>query len=70
MKVRCEACGAEYENPASMICDNCGMRMSRTVTKVEEKEPDYASCPQCGTRNKGSAKLCINCGNLIRDRSL
>ena len=66
MKVKCEACGTEYENPTSMICDNCGFRMSRTATMKGEAKADYLTCPSCGSRNKLEARICFNCGNLIR----
>ncbi len=65
MKIKCEACGTEYENPVSTICDNCGYRMSRTL-KVEEEKPDFVICRSCGSRNKTEARICFNCGNLIR----
>ncbi len=70
MKVKCEACGAEYENPVSQICDNCGFRMSRTMTKKGEEKSKYVTCPACGSRNKPEVRICFNCGNLIRSAKL
>jgi len=66
MKVKCEACGAVYENPTSMICDKCGMRMTRIIPDLQEEEPDYIRCPKCGALNKKDLKICPNCGELIR----
>jgi len=68
MKVKCEACGAVYENPTSMICDQCGMRMSRVLPAGEEEEPEYIRCPNCGALNKRDVKICFDCGELIRQK--
>jgi len=66
MKVRCESCGAEYENPASMICDNCGMRMNRIRLQKPDENPESVRCQKCGARHSYGTKICPNCGELIR----
>jgi rRNA maturation endonuclease Nob1 len=66
MKVKCEACGTEYEDPASSICDNCGMRMNRIRPQKSDETPENVRCLKCGARYSYGVKICSNCGDLIR----
>jgi len=66
MKIRCEACGTEYENATSMICDNCGYRMARTKPPDKDDHPEFVRCIKCGARVNWGVKICPNCGDLVR----
>jgi len=66
MKIKCEACGAEYENPVSLICDNCGYRMTRIRPQKAEENPEFVRCKKCGAKVNWGVKICPNCGDLVR----
>jgi len=66
MKIKCEACGTEYEDPVSLVCDNCGYRMSRIKQKNLNDNPETVSCRKCGAKYPYGTKICGNCGDLIR----
>jgi len=66
MKIRCEACGTEYENAVSSICDNCGYRMVRSKPQKVDETPEFVRCLKCGARLKWGTLICPNCGDLIR----
>lgn len=66
MKIKCEACGTEYEDTASVICDNCGYRMIRIKPQDVNANPESVKCRKCGARQKWGTKICPNCGDLMR----
>lgn len=70
-KVRCEFCGAEYEDPESIFCEKCGRKMSRKMTASEAGEAvDYVRCNLCGWKNSLGTRICFNCGELIHHRTI
>jgi DNA-directed RNA polymerase subunit RPC12/RpoP len=68
--IRCEFCGAEYTVLTSKFCDRCGRRFTRVMPEVPPEEVEYHRCPQCGHRNRIGTQICVECGNLIRERSM
>ena len=66
MKIRCEACGTEYENATSSLCDNCGYRMVRITPQKVGENPETVRCIKCGASYQWGTKICGNCGDLIR----
>jgi DNA-directed RNA polymerase subunit RPC12/RpoP len=69
-KVKCEFCGAEYEDPESIFCDNCGRKMERVMPASRDEEADYVRCNLCGWKNKKGARICVNCGEGIHQRRI
>jgi len=66
MKIKCEACGTEYENATSSICDNCGYRMIRIKPQKVGENPEKVRCVKCGASYAWGTKICGNCGDLLR----
>jgi len=70
MAIRCEFCGAEYEEDPGKFCDKCGRVLSRFNIEIpnEEGEQDHVRCTKCGHRNEKDAIMCVNCGERIYER--
>ena len=67
--IRCEFCGAVYENPAGKFCDKCGRRLTRTMPAPPGETVLAKRCPVCGHSNKLEARICVDCGQLMRLRN-
>jgi len=68
--IRCEFCGTVDENPSSKFCNTCGRRLTRTMTQPVVETIQAKNCPLCGHYNKLEARICANCGQLMRLRNL
>ena len=73
--VKCEFCKHEQDISVSIICDNCGRRLSRTRTDIppspssgEGEDIRSTRCPNCGIYSTKS--VCGNCGAYIRERGI
>jgi hypothetical protein len=66
---KCEFCGYEYQTRPGKFCDNCGRALSRLNLQREE-EIRIKKCLKCGHRNPWEERLCVNCGELLRDQEL
>ena len=69
MPIKCEFCGAEYETPPGKFCDNCGRVLAR-VHLPKEEDMQLKQCLKCGHRNAIEERLCVNCGELLRESGL
>jgi rRNA maturation endonuclease Nob1 len=67
MPFKCEFCGTEYENPPGKFCDACGRVIQRLNLDREPESEEFKKCLKCGHRNKMEARVCWNCGELLRD---
>lgn len=67
--IRCEFCGTVYENPPGKFCDKCGRRLTRVMPAPADESAQAKRCPLCGHQNKLEARVCVNCGQLMRLRS-
>lgn len=68
--IRCEFCGTVYEKPPGKFCDQCGRRLARVMSAAMEEPTLTKKCPHCGHQNKLEARICVNCGQLMRLRTL
>ncbi len=68
--IKCEFCGAEYEDPAGIFCDNCGHKMEKKMQAPEEDPLDYVRCNLCGWKNALDTRICVNCGERIYQRQI
>ena len=68
--IRCEFCGTEYPALTSKFCDRCGRRFTRIMPEAPPEAVEYNRCPKCGHRNRLGTLICVECGNLIRERSM
>ena len=73
--VKCEYCGFEQDPATSILCDNCGRRLTRTredadlpTAEVVEEEFESMRCPICGVPS--SQEICQNCGAKVRARAM
>jgi ribosomal protein L37E len=66
MKIKCEACGTEWENATGAFCDNCGYRMIRIKPQKVGENPELIRCRKCGASYAWGTKICGNCGDLLR----
>lgn len=64
---KCEFCGYQYQAPPGKFCDNCGRVLSRINIEKEDDAPEFKKCLKCGHRNGLDARICTNCGELLRD---
>jgi DNA-directed RNA polymerase subunit RPC12/RpoP len=70
VKVKCEFCGAEYDDPDSIFCEKCGHKMERKMQEPGEGDTDYVRCNYCGWKNQKGARVCVNCGERIYQRTI
>jgi hypothetical protein len=68
--IRCEFCGTEYAAQTSKFCDRCGRRFTRIMVVVPPEGAEFARCPKCGQRNRIGTRICVQCGNLIRESTI
>jgi len=68
MAIKCEFCGMEYETHPGKFCDRCGRVLSRINFEPDNEELiEHKKCLKCGHRNSLEARICINCGDLLRE---
>jgi rRNA maturation endonuclease Nob1 len=65
MPIKCETCGAEYEESPGKFCANCGRTLSRFHLEMETEEEEKKVCLKCGHRNPMEKRFCDNCGELL-----